>query len=143
MKPKILLRIASGIILLHAVGHFFGVASLTKDGTDEQNLVIQAMTGHRFPVLGTVHSYADFLNGFGWIGEISLLLTAYLLWLTGSVADSQPGISRKLSAALFVGLLAQSVLEFIYFFPVAYVMTMIATILTGLSFVLTKSKEHY
>ena len=143
MKPKILLRIASGIILLHAIGHFFGVAGLTKDGTDEQNQVIQAMTVHRFPVLGTVHSFADFLNGFGWIGEISLLLTVYLLWLTGSVAESQPGISRKLSAALFISLLAQSILEFIYFFPVAYLMTMIATILTGLSFVLTKSKEHY
>jgi hypothetical protein len=30
------------------------------------------------------------------------------------------------------------VLEFIYFFPVAYIMTMIATALTGISFLLTK-----
>jgi hypothetical protein len=140
MKPKILLSIASVIILLHAVGHFLGVASSTKADTDEQNLVIHAMTDHRFPVMGAVHSFADFLHGFGWIGEIALLLTAYLLWLTGSIAGSQPGISRKLSAALFISLLGQSVLEIIYFFPVAYVMTLIATVLTGLAFLTTKKE---
>jgi hypothetical protein len=96
------------------------------------------MTDHRFPVMGAVHSFADFLHGFGWIGEIALLLTAYLLWLTGSIAGSQPGISRKLSAALFISLLGQSVLEIIYFFPVAYVMTLFATVLTGLAFLTTK-----
>ncbi|HET7003611.1 MAG TPA: hypothetical protein VFI33_19955 [Puia sp.] len=141
MKPKILLFIASGIIFLHAIGHFLGVTNVMKGETNEQNMVIQAMTDHRFPVMGRVHSFADFLDGFGWIGEIFLLLTVYLLWLAGSAINSQPEIARKLSGALFISLLAQSILEFIYFFPIAYIMTMIATVLTGLSLLGTKTLQ--
>jgi hypothetical protein len=142
MKPKLLLSIASVIIFLHAIGHFLGVASVTKGETDEQNMVIHAMTDHRFPVMGAVHSFTDFLHGFGWIGEVFLILTAYLLWFTGSLAASQPGISRKLSAVLFISLLAQTILEFIYFFPVAYLMSLIATVLTGLSFLVLQNKRN-
>jgi hypothetical protein len=139
MKPKILLRIASGVIILHAVGHLFGMAGWTKAQTDEQKMVVHAMTDHRFPFMGAVHSFADSFNGFGWIVEISLLLASYLLWITGSLAGSQPRISRKLLAALCISLLAQSIFEFIYFFPAAACMSLIAALLTGLSFFLTKS----
>ncbi len=139
MKPKTLLRIASVVIVLHALGHFIGVASWKKARTDEQKMVVHSMTDHRFPFMGAVHSFADSFNGFGWIVEISLLLTAYLLWITGTYAGVHPRITRKLSAGLFISLLAQSVLEIIYFFPVAYVMTIIAALLTGLSFLFTRS----
>ena len=105
-------------------------------------MVIRAMTGHRFPVMGSVQSFADFLVGFGWIGEVFLVLLACLLWLTGSIAASQPAISRKLSAALFISLLAQTILEFIYFFPAAYLMSLIATVLTGLSFLILQKKRN-
>ena len=142
MRAKLYLRIASVIILLHAIGHFMGVANVTKGETDEENMVIHAMTDHRFSVLGAEHSFADFLHGFGWVGEIFLLLTVYLLWFTGSLAAGQPAISRKLSAVLFVGLLAQAILEFIYFFPVAYLMSLIAAVLTGLAFVELRNKGN-
>lgn len=138
MKPKFLLSIASVIIVLHAVGHSFGMAGWTEAETDEQKMVVHAMSDHRFSFMGAVHSFADSFNGFGWIGEVSLLLVAYLLWFTGSIGVPQPQISRKLSAALFISLLLQSVMEFKYFFPAAYIMTFIAALLTGISFLLTK-----
>ncbi len=136
------MRIASVIIFLHATGHFLGVVNATKAETDEENMVIHAMTEHRFPVMGAVHSFADFLHGFGWIGEVFLLMTAYLLWFTGSLAAVQPAISRKLSAVLFISLLSQTILEIIYFFPVAYVLSLIATVLTGLSFLVLQKKRN-
>ncbi len=138
MKPKILLRIASAIIVLHAVGHLFGMASWTGAETDEQKMVVHAMTDHRFPFMGAVHSFGDSFNGFGYIAEISLLLAAYLLWICGSAADSYPVIIRKISVALFVALFAQSILEFIYFFPLAASMTLIAALLTGATYLSTK-----
>ncbi|HEY2348183.1 MAG TPA: hypothetical protein VGH64_04160 [Puia sp.] len=140
MNPKLLLRIASVVIFLHAIGHFLGVATVMKGETDEQNMVIRTMTGHRFPIMGAVRGFDDFLHGFGWIGEVFLLLMTYLLWLCGSLVVSQPAISRKLSAALFISLIAQMVLEFIYFFPVAYSMSLIAAVLTGLSLLLPEKK---
>ena len=141
MKPKLLLSIASVVIFLHAIGHFLGVASVTNGETDEQNMVIHAMTDHRFPVMGAVHSFADFLHGFGWVGEVFLLLTVYLLWFTGSLAEGLPTISRKLAGALFISLLAQTILEYIYFFPIAYLMSLIAAVLTGLSFLVLQKKS--
>jgi hypothetical protein len=140
MKPKILLRIASLVILLHAIGHLLGMAGWTSAQTDEQKMVVHAMTDHRFAFMGAVHSFGDSFNGFGYIGEISLLLVAYFLWISGSFVITQPVISRKMSAALFVALFAQSILEFIYFFPLAAIMTLVAAIATGLGFLLTKKQ---
>jgi len=96
-------------------------------------MVVHAMTDHRFPFMGAVHSFGDSFNGFGYIAEISLLLAAYLLWVCGSAVDSYPVISRKFSAALFIALFAQSLLEFIYFFPLAASMTLIAAVVTGVA----------
>lgn len=141
MKPKILLRIASAIIVLHAIGHLFGMASWTDAKTDEQKMVVHAMTDHRFPFMGALHSFGDSFNGFGYILEISLLLAAYLLWISGSAIDSCPVICKKLSAALFIALFAQALLEFIYFFPLAASMTLIAALLTGVAnFCITSKK---
>jgi hypothetical protein len=142
MKPKILLRIASAFIVLHAVGHLFGMAGWTDARTDEQKMVVHAMTDHRFAFMGAVHSFGDSFNGFGYIAEISLLLAAYLLWICGSAADSYPVISRKLSFALFISLFAQSILEFIYFFPFAASMTLIAALITGAAFLSTRKSLH-
>jgi hypothetical protein len=139
MKPKILFRIASAIIVLHAIGHLFGMAGWTNAQTEEQKMVVHAMTDHRFPFMGAVHSFGDSFNGFGYIAEISLLLAAYLLWICGSAVDSYPVISKKMSAALFIALFAQSLLEFIYFFPLAATMTLIAAVITGAAFLSTKS----
>jgi hypothetical protein len=139
MKPKILLRIASAIIVLHAIGHLFGMAGWTDAQTEEQKMVVHAMSDHRFPFMGAVHSFGDSFNGFGYIGEISLLLAAYVLWICGSASESYPVISRKLSAALFIALFAQSMLEFIYFFPLAAIMTLIASVITGAAFQSIKS----
>jgi hypothetical protein len=139
MKPKILLRIAAAIIVLHAIGHLFGMAGWTGAKTEEQKMVVHAMTDHRFPFMGAVHSFGDSFNGFGYIGEISLLLAAYLLWICGSEAENYPAISRKLSAALFIALFAQSMLEFIYFFPLAAIMTLLASLITGAAYLSIKT----
>ena len=141
MKPKILLRIASVIIFLHAVGHLFGIAGWTNAETGEQKMVVHAMTDHKFPFMGAIHSFGDSFNGFGYIGEISLLLLAYLLWITGSIVNSSLRISRQLSGALFIALLTQSILEFIYFFPLAAIMTGIAALATGLAFISIKRER--
>jgi hypothetical protein len=141
MNPKILLRIASAMILLHAIGHLFGMASWTGAQTDEQKMVVHAMTDHRFPFMGAIHSFGDSFNGFGYIAEISLLLAAYLLWICGSEVDSYTTISRKLSAALFIALFAQSLLEFIYFFPLAASMTLIAAVLTRIAILSNKKNR--
>jgi len=139
MKPPILLKIASVIMALHAVGHVFGVASSNKGSTSEEQDIIHAMTDHRFPIMGATRSFADLYNGFGNIVTVSLLLMAVLLWMTGFFANQFSAVSKKLTLVLFIGLFLQSILEFVYFFPAAALMTLIAALLTGASFLRIKT----
>lgn len=54
MKPKILLSIASGIIILHSAGHLFGMASRTNAETEEQKMVVRAMKDHSAALLAGI-----------------------------------------------------------------------------------------
>jgi hypothetical protein len=139
MKPTILLKISSVIMILHDFGHLFGFLGWSKGTTSEEEYVIHAMTDHRFPVIGVMRSFADLYNGFGNIATVSILLMAVLLWMTGSFAAQFPTVSKKLAGVLFIGLFLQSMLEFIYFFPAAALMTLLAALLTGVSFLRIKT----
>ncbi len=127
---------------LHAAGHIFGISSWNKGSSSEEQFVIHAMTDHRFPFMGEMRSFADSFKGFGHIATVSLVLLAVLLWMTGSFAVQYATVGRKLSAVLFVGLFLQSILEFMYFFPAAALMTLAAALLTGASFLLIKPKRN-
>ena len=142
MKPSIYLKIASVILILHAVGHMFGMAGWNKGATSEQQSVIHAMTDHRFPFMGVNRSFADSFNGFGNIATLSLLLMAWLLWIVGTFTNQYAVVSKKLAGTLFIGLFLQSILEFIYFFPAAAIMTLVAALLTGISFLRIKAQAN-
>ena len=133
MKAKLLLRIAAGLMLFHALGHSMGMTQWDKPTDAEHVLVINSMKDHRFPFMGAVHSYADSFSGFGYAGTIAMLLITCLLWLTASFSNAQPQISTKILLLLFVSLVALCIMEFIYFFPLAAITTLLAAILTGVS----------
>jgi hypothetical protein len=133
MKPAIFLKISSILLVLHAVGHTIGMASWNKGSTSEQQFVIRVMTDRHFPFMGATRSFADSFNGFGNIATVSLLLMAAMLWIIGSFAAPYLLVAKKLVWALFIALFLQSILEFIYFFPAAAIMTLLAALLTGVS----------
>jgi hypothetical protein len=64
MTTTLLLRIASVISFLFAVGHSRG--GLRKWSPMGENEVLGAMTAVRFDTMGANRSYLDFFMGFGW-----------------------------------------------------------------------------
>ena len=133
MQTKLLTRVAAFLMVFHAFAHNIGMSQWKIAKNPEQQAVISGMTDHRFPFMGAVHSFGDSFTGFGAVATIFMLLVAFLLWHTGGFAAAQPGISKKFLFLLFLSLAATCIVEFIYFFPFAAIITLLAAVLTGVA----------
>jgi len=127
MLPKLLLRIAAVLILFHAVAHTFGHSRWKKAPGTEKQQVITAMTSHSFPFMGANRSMGDFFEGYGYACTLALLLIAWLLWV---IATETGALAKKIVAAISICLLFWSAAEFIYFFPFAAIITLLAALLS-------------
>jgi hypothetical protein len=124
MKSKLLLRIAAILMFLHTAGHTSG--SLTWKNAPNSAIagVITAMQTNRFDFMGRSVSIADFFEGYG-IGNIwVLLLITVILWFLASDTENQ--FSVKYLTAIIIFLFFLAVTEYIYFFPFAAVITLLA-----------------
>jgi hypothetical protein len=142
MKPKILLRIAAILIFIHSVLHTFGFGTWKQAPDPVYKAIVDGMTGHKFPFMGTVHSLGDFYDGFGYASSIALFLIAIVLWLVSGETSRSANLAKKIVYAVGVALVAWGIDELIYFFPFAASITLTAAILTLLSgFVINKNHQ--
>jgi hypothetical protein len=79
MKPKLLLRIASVLIPLHALGHIYGFSGWKETTDPVKQEVISQMFGHSFEFKGSVRSLGEYYDEYGWFATIALLTIAVLL----------------------------------------------------------------
>jgi hypothetical protein len=137
MKPKLLLRIAALLILIHTILHTIGFRTWKEAPDPVYKSVVDGMTGHKFPFMGAIHSLGDFYDGFGYASSIALFLIAVLLWL---VSVEQTKLSKNIVIVLGIALVAWGIDELIYFFPFAAIITLTAAALTLASgFLMRKS----
>ncbi|WP_109485179.1 LIC_13387 family protein [Occallatibacter savannae] len=135
MKPVLFLRIASVLVLIHAVLHTVGgVFGKPAPG------VASAVAAHmrtQFPVFGVTRSYADFYLGLGLGITIFLTADALLLWILASMAKTDASRLRPLIAVFALAYLAFAVNSYMFFFPapvvaeVLIVASLIAAIVTA------------
>ena len=134
MKPKLSLRIASIIMLLHDVGHTIGHLGW-KQGTDPvKQEVIRQMTENKFPFMGTTRSFGEYYEGYGTTSILALLLFAALLWILSGAEPRNAALTRKLLVVISVILLGWGIVELIYFFPFAASFSLLAMVLTVIAY---------
>jgi|SRR6185437_6262222 len=133
MKPKLLLRIASAVMLLHAVGHTFGALTWNKAPNEAVADVIRGMVANSFEFMGRRVTLASFYSGYGIALIFVLLLITVLLWLFGG--NTADRMTRQALPFVIVFLGCFSVTEWIYFFPTASIMSMVAAVLALLGYV--------
>jgi hypothetical protein len=63
MKPKLLLRISSGLLLFHVLGHTMGHSGWKKTTDPVKQEVIDQMNGHQFLFMGMNRSLGDYYEG--------------------------------------------------------------------------------
>ena len=134
MKPKLLLRIAAIVMLLHDVGHTFGHLTWKQSADPAKQEVIKQMTENKFPFMGTVRGMTEYFDGYGFIATVALLMIAVLLWFASNATAQSADLTRKFVATLSLGLLAIGVLELMYFFPFAATFSLLASLLAFVSY---------
>ncbi|WP_295799146.1 hypothetical protein [Mucilaginibacter sp.] len=128
MKPKILLRIASILMLLHTAGHTMGALTWNDAPNAAVAQVVKGMETVHFGFMGRQVTLALFFNGYGFIMIGVLLLISALLWfLSGDAANNLFG---RFVGLLSVFLLAMAVLEYVYFFAFAAAFSALAGVCT-------------
>jgi hypothetical protein len=127
MRPKILLRISSVIMLLHLIGHSMGAFTWKQAPNPAVGRVIAGMEQEHFDFVGKSVTLASFFTGYGFINIFILLLLICLLWLLSTSSD------RRLLWPITFYLFAQAILEFVYFFPLPAIMSLVAAILSALA----------
>lgn len=118
MNPALLLRIASVITLLLAVGHTAGGLSFWSPAGDTE--VLRAMRSFHFDAAGVSRTYLDFYLGFGFITGIYLLAQAVALWQLASMAKADPIRVRPLVGSFLLASAVSAFLSwrFIFVLPV-------------------------
>jgi len=136
VKAKIILRTAAIIIFLHDVGHTMAVLTWKEDDNPKKMEVIHQMTDNKFPFMGTSRSMGEYFEGFGFMGTLSLLLIALILWYVSDAGEISNGFKKKIILTVSIILLLWGISELIYIFPVAASFSLIASLLGFYSLVL-------
>jgi hypothetical protein len=132
VKAPLLLRIASVLSLLLAVGHTVsGFSSWSPGGETE---VLRAMRSFHFDAAGVSRSYLDFYLGFGFINGIYVLTQAVVLWQLASMAQIDPIRVRPLAGSFFVASVASALLSWKFIFLVPVILFAAIAACLGLAF---------
>jgi hypothetical protein len=131
MKPKLLLKIASSLLLLHLLGHLMGTFAWKKSTEPVKEEVVRQMTVNKFPFMGADRSMANSMDGFCWAVSIALLFFALVLWLIAEEKPFPSNLSKKILTTISICLFCWSIDEFIFFFPLAALMSLFAAILSA------------
>ena len=130
MKPKLLLRIASLLMLFHAMGHTMGVYGWKDPVNPQHEAVIQGMVNDSYLFMGKLGGMGKFYEGFGYACTIAMLLIVAILWLASDVTEATASLVRKILIVMTVILLAWGIDEMIFFFPFAASFTFLSALLT-------------
>ena len=130
MKPAVLYKIASLLLLLFAAGHTFGFLRFRPPSV-EGRAVYEAMNSVHFQVRGSSFSYGGFYRGFGLSITVNMLFLAFLSWYLGALAGSNPRASATLGWALCAVQVVSLVLSWVYFSAVPATLSALVAICLG------------
>jgi hypothetical protein len=139
MQPKLLLRIAATFMLLHTIGHTFGALTWKNAPNATIARLVSDMINDRFDFMGRSVSVALFFEGYGIILIFVLLLVSLCLWLIGD--DVETRLAQRFLVIFACFLLVVAITEFMYFFAMAALFTLLAGVCVTLATVQQRSQR--
>ncbi len=131
MKASLLYRVASGLLLLFAIGHTMGFRRVDpRWGVDP---LISSLQSIRFEVQGVSRVYWDFYVGFGLFVTVLLLFAALLAWQLGGLSQDTLKGMPLITWGLFACFAAVTLLSWRYFFIAPVVFSTVITLCLGLA----------
>jgi hypothetical protein len=138
MKAKVLLKIAAGLILIHLCGHAVGHKDWDRPTDPKMMDVVTVMKSHQSEFMGAVHSMADYYKGYSILIFGLYGMSISLLWFTSGFVQEHPAIANKILYPIGIAYLFFGIVEFMYFFPFAAIISFLAGVLTIMSIVMGK-----
>lgn len=120
MKPSILYRIASVLLLLFAALHGFGFQQVDPAwGVDS---LISSMRSMHFDLMGSSRTYWDLFVGFGLFLSVFLVFTAVLTWQLGGLPRQTLALLRGTAWALVICFAAVTIvcLKYAFIVPIVF-----------------------
>jgi hypothetical protein len=136
MTAKLLLRIASILMLLHTIGHTIGALTWKDAPNPAVGQVVSGMQSQHFDFMGRSVTLGGFFEGYGFTMIGVLLLVTIFLWLFSS--QSTNPLTKSLLPVLALFLLVMGVIEYIYFFPFAAAFSFLAGLCSVVALVVIK-----
>jgi hypothetical protein len=120
LKPSILYRIASVLLLLFAALHGFGFQQVDPAwGVDS---LIGSMRSVHFDLMGSSRTYWDLFVGFGLFLSVFLVFTAVLAWQLGGLPHQTLALLRGTAWALVICFAAITIvcLKYAFIVPIVF-----------------------
>ena len=115
MKAAIFVRVAAGLVLLHAVLHTVG-GVFGKVPGGPAGVAVAAMKANPFMAFGNMRTFWDFYMGMGLAVTIFLTMEAVVLWLLAPLTVLHGEKVRPALIAFGIGYLVFAVNSYRYFF---------------------------
>ena len=139
MNTTLLLRIASIIALLFAVGHTSGYPWTPSEGLAPA-AVVRAMKGVSFDAMGSSRTYWDFYVGFGLSISVYMFAQAAILWLLAALAKTQPASVRPFVVVLLASCAANGYVAWRHLFLLPVVLSVAMAVCLALALVASKPR---
>jgi hypothetical protein len=123
LKPSILYRTASVLLLIFAALHTFGFRQVDPEWRVDS--LVSSMRSIHFDIMGSDRTYLDFFVGFGFLFSVFLVFTAVLAWQLSALSNQTLALMRGTAWALVICFAAVTILCLRYSFIVPSVFSIL------------------
>lgn len=121
MKPPVIYRVASGLLLLFAIGHTLGFRQ--SDPAWGVGAVVGSMQSSQFTVQGFTRTYWDFFLGGGFTVGVLYVFAAVLAWQLGGLPVATLASMRATTWGFAACFAAVAAVSWCYLFWIPIVMS--------------------
>jgi hypothetical protein len=126
MKPRVLYRISSVLLLLFAAGHTLGFRQ--NNPVWGADAVLASMRSVHFDAQGFTRTYWDFFSAFGLFTSVFLVFAAVVAWLLAGLPADTFSRVRSIAWALAICFVAITALSWRYAFTTPLVFSALITV---------------
>ncbi|MFZ1582698.1 MAG: hypothetical protein WAT26_16240 [Saprospiraceae bacterium] len=128
MKAKYYFRLSAILVLIHLLGHTMGHLGWDKPEDPKMKDVVDTMKNNSSEFMGATHSMADYFNGYSIILIGLLAMSIVLFWILSNHTETNQKLVNLIALILGLGFIFFGTVEYIFFFPFAAIISLIAGI---------------
>lgn len=140
MKATIWLRVASVLVFIHGLLH--GINELiAKPEPGAQLSAVSAMKLNAFVLMGETRTLMDFYKGFSYLGAVTLIVEAIVIWQLGALAKRNvPGL-WPIMATFAASFLVTSLIAYKFLIPPPAIMELVIAACLGAAAIAARKSD--